>query len=304
MTAVHGPRGSSASRSPARTGRRGHWFREVGWRYLVALVALAFAVLPILFIISAALNPTGSLQSSTVVPRGASLLNFHKLLNGSGGPFIDWYTNSLLVSVVTTVAAVFLGAAAAYCFSRFRFHGRRNLMVGLLLIQMFPALLAIVALYLIFTEIGGIFPAFGLNTSWGLILAYLGSVLGGNVWLLKGYFDTVPRELDESARVDGATHAQVYFRIILPLVRPILATVGMLTFVSTFGEYFLASVFLTDPTRKTLAVGLEGLLTGQRNANFGVFCAGSLLAALPVLLLYLALQRFLVGGLTSGSVKG
>lgn len=290
---------------PIRLGSaKGSWFSQVGWRYLVALVALVFAIFPVLFIVSAALNPAGSLQSTTIIPTGATLDNFKALFTTSGLEFTQWYFNSILISVLTAVVQVLVGACAAFAFSRYRFRGRRSFMLGLLLLQMFPSLLALVAMYLIFIKIGGIFPAIGLNTPWALILAYLGGSLGGNVWLLKGYFDTVPKELDESARVDGASHAQIFFGIILPLVRPILATVGLLTFVGVYSEFLLASVFLTSTNKQTLAVGLYGLISAQRNANFGVFCAGSLLASLPVLILYLSLQRFLVDGAISGAVKG
>ncbi|BEP13023.1 ABC transporter permease subunit [Acidothermaceae bacterium B102] len=302
-TAATSPAASSAK--PIVLGSaKGSWFSQVGWRYLVAVLALAFAIFPALFIVSAALNPAGSLQSTNLIPSGATLKNFKALFDTTGLDFTQWYVNSLLISIVTAVAQVFIGACAAFAFSRYRFRGRRTFMLALLLLQMFPSLLALVAMYLIFIKIGGIFPAIGLNTPWALILAYCGGVLGGNVWLLKGYFDTVPKELDESARVDGASHAQVFFGIILPLVRPILATVGLLTFVAIYSEFLLASVFLTSTSKQTLAVGLYGLIAAQRNANFGVFCAGSLLASLPVLILYLSLQRFLVGGLTSGAVKG
>lgn len=297
--------GTDPPAGPVNLGSaKGSWWSQVGWRYGVGLLALAFAVLPILFIISAAFNPAGTLQSTSIIPSGASLENFRTLLNTPGRSFGTWYLNSLIVSGATAVATVLLGATAAYSFSRYRFAGRRKFMLGLLLLQMFPSLLALVALYLIFIQIGDVFSLIGLNTTIGLVLAYLGGVMGSNVWLLKGYFDTVPKDLDESARVDGASHAQIYFGIVLPLVTPILATVALLSFVGAYSEFLLASIFLSDGSKQTLAVGLYGLISGQRNANFGEFCAGALLAALPVLALYLGLQRFLVGGLTSGSVKG
>ncbi len=308
MTATTDNTATTSSTAPDQPivlgSAKGSWFAQVGWRYLIALIALAFAIFPALFIVSAALNPAGSLQSTSLIPTNASFKNFTALFNTSGLDFTDWYLNSLLICIVTAAAQVFIGACAAFAFSRYRFSGRRPFMLALLLLQMFPSLLALVAMYLIFIKIGGIFPSIGLNTPWALILAYCGGVLGGNVWLLKGYFDTVPKELDESARVDGASHAQIFFGIILPLVRPILATVGLLTFVGIYSEFLLASVFLTSTNKQTLAVGLYGLISAQHNSNFGVFCAGSLLASLPVLALYLSLQRFLVGGLTSGAVKG
>jgi arabinogalactan oligomer/maltooligosaccharide transport system permease protein len=169
---------------------------------------------------------------------------------------------------------------------------------------MFPIFLAIVTIYLIFTNITELYPAIGFNTPWSLVLLYMGGALGVNTWLIKGFFDTVPKELDESAKVDGASHTTTFFRIILPLVTPILAVVGVLSFIGVVNEFLIASVFLTESDSKTLAVGLFGLISGERNANFGVFAAGTLLTAIPTVILFFSLQRYIVGGLTSGAVKG
>jgi arabinogalactan oligomer/maltooligosaccharide transport system permease protein len=185
-----------------------------------------------------------------------------------------------------------------------RFAGRRVGLLALLLIQMFPQFLAIVTIYLMFTTISDYWPAFGFNTRWGLVLLYLGGALGVNTWLMKGFLDTVPRELDESARMDGASHAQTYFQIIVPLVAPILAVTGLLVFIATINEFLMANVFLKDPESKTLAVGLYGLIAGERDNNFGIFCAGSLLTAIPTLVVFQILQRYIVSGLTAGAVKG
>jgi arabinogalactan oligomer / maltooligosaccharide transport system permease protein len=169
---------------------------------------------------------------------------------------------------------------------------------------MFPQFLAIVTLYLMFSTISDYYPRIGFNTPWSLILLYMGGALGVNTWLMKGFLDTIPNDLDESARVDGATHAQIFFGIILPLITPILAVTGLLGFIGYVNEFLIANVFLTDPSSKTLAVGLWGLVAGERNNNFGVFAAGSLLAAIPTVALFQILQRFIVGGLTTGAVKG
>jgi arabinogalactan oligomer/maltooligosaccharide transport system permease protein len=177
-------------------------------------------------------------------------------------------------------------------------------LLGLLLIQMFPQFLAIVTLYLMFTTITDYYPRIGFNTPWSLIILYLGGALGVNTWLMKGFLDTIPKDLDESARVDGATHAQIFFGIILPLITPILAVTGLLGFIGYVNEFLIANVFLTDPESKTLAVGLFGLVAGERNNNFGVFAAGAVLAAIPTVVLFQILQRFIVGGLTTGAVKG
>ena len=160
------------------------------------------------------------------------------------------------------------------------------------------------ALYVTFVAVGDVLPALGLNSPWGLILAYLGGAMGANVWLLKGYFDTVPRELDEAAKVDGASHARIFFTMTLRLVMPILVTVFMVSFVGLFSEFLLASIFLRDIDTQTLGVGLYGMTIGKEaNSLFGQFSAGALLASVPTVLLYLAFQKQLVGGLTQGSVK-
>lgn len=289
---------TESDRGPVRR-RGGLW-----WRYLLALISLVFALFPIVFIISAALNPSGSLSTTQLSPTGFSWANFQALFDDPSRPYARWYVNSLVIAVVASVISVFIGACAAYAFSRLRFPGRRSGLMILLMLQMFPAVLAFVGLYITFTRVGEVLPAFGLNTRPGLILAYLGGAMGANVWLLKGYFDTVPRELDEAAMVDGASHARIFFTMTLRLVTPILVTVFMLSFVGTYGEFMLASIFLTDVDSQTLGVGLYGMTVGdQRNALFGEFAAGSLLASIPVIVLYLAFQRQLIGGLTKGSVK-
>jgi arabinogalactan oligomer/maltooligosaccharide transport system permease protein len=137
-----------------------------------------------------------------------------------------------------------------------------------------------------------------------MILVYLGGALGVNTWLIKGFFDTVPRELDQSAMIDGATHAQIFFKIMLPLVAPILAVGGLLAFIGSINEFLIANVFLTNTTSKTLAVGMFGLISGERNNNFGMFCVGSLLTAIPTVVVFQLLQRYIVHGLTAGAVKG
>ncbi|GAB3871703.1 sugar ABC transporter permease [Terrabacter terrigena] len=299
-TRVEAETGRSTPASPRRSGLGG----SVWWRHLLGLVALAWALFPILFIWSAATNPSGTLNTASLWPSGFSTANFEALFSDSSRPFWSWYKNSMIISFVGAIGAVFIGACAAFAFSRLRFKGRRGGMMFLLLTTFFPALLAIVAMYIIFAGIGDALPSFGLNTLTGLILAYLGGALGANVWLLKGYFDTVPRELDEAAIVDGASHVRIFFTMTLRLVMPILVTVFMLVFVGLYGEFMLASVFLTDVETQTLGVGLYGMTLGNdANTLFGRFTAGALLGSIPVMLLYLAFQKQLVGGLTTGSVK-
>ncbi len=275
------------------------------WRHAFLLCVVAFALLPVVFVFSAALNPLGTLGSSEIIPTGASFDNFVKLFSDPDHSFGRWMFNSVMLALVSAFASVFLGICAAYAFSRMRFAGRRVGLLAIMLIQMFPQFLAIVAIFIIFTQVTELFPPFGFDSIWGLLLLYLGGALGVNTWLMKGFLDTVPKELDESATVDGASHAQIFFRIILPLVSPILAVVALLAFVGTMNEFLMANIFLRSDDTKTLAVGMFGLLgPDNRNVNFGAFAAGTLLTAIPTVSLFYWLQKYITSGLTLGAVKG
>lgn len=287
---------------PSRVGaRRRRWLLEVGWKYLVALVILFYAMFPLLYVISAALNPRGSLAASNQLFGVFDLANFASL---SGTSYWTWYGNTLIVSGASAVGAVLMGAAAAYAFSRFRFRGRRPGLTALLIIQMFPQALAFVAIFLMLLALGEVFPALGLNSKIALICVYLGGALGVNTFLMYGFFNTIPMELDESAKIDGATHAQVFWRIIMPLVTPILAVVALLAFIASFGDYIISKIVLVSQDNWTLAVGMYQWVSNQLASNWGLFAAGAVLAAIPVLALFLGLQRYIIGGLTAGSVKG
>ncbi|NHT17166.1 ABC transporter permease subunit [Cellulomonas sp. IC4_254] len=291
------------ARSPelhtAVRGRR--WWSEIGWRHVVGVVMIAICLLPLLYVLSASLNPGGTLTGSNQLFRTVSLENYTEL--GPRG-YYRWAVNSLVVSTTTAVGTVLMGAAAAYAFSRFRFRGRRAGLTTLLLVQMFPQMLAFVALFLLLLSLSEVFPAIGLNTQLGLICVYLGGALGVNTFLMYGFFNTVPREIDEAAKIDGASHAQIFWTIILRLVAPILAVVGLLSFISSYGEFIIAKVVLQRPERFTLALGLYNWAADERNARWGIFAAGAVIAAIPVVLLFLFLQKYIVGGLTAGSVKG
>lgn len=313
MTDIQGPLAGATVVTDRKRRRRGgdpapkvkmsanRWFREIGWRHLVGVVAVIWALFPVSYLVSAALNPLGNVVTSTLIPQTFSLTNFTQLLDEQ--PFGTWARNSIIVCVVVVFVQLLFSALAAYAFSRFRFTGRRGGLLALLLIQMFPQFLAAVALYLMFTDLGAVIPAIGLDTLAGYILMMCGGSLG-QVWLIKGFFDSIPMSLDEAAMIDGASHVQVFFRIILPLVRPILAVCGLLVFVGVIGEFLMASIFLRDSGNKTLATGLYGLIDADRSNNLGVFAAGSIMTAIPVVLLFLYLQRFIVGGITAGGVKG
>jgi arabinogalactan oligomer/maltooligosaccharide transport system permease protein len=279
----------------------GRWFTELGWRHLVGVIAVVYAAFPLVYVLSAALAENGTLTGSNALFQNVSTANFDDL---NVTLFWTWMGNTLQIAIATAVGTVLMGAAAAYAFSRFRFSGRRTGLTSLLIIQMFPQMLAFVAIFLLLLSLGNVVPALGLNSKLALICVYLGGALGVNTFLMYGFFNTVPRELDEAAKIDGATHTQIYWTIILRLVSPILAVVALLSFISTYGEFIIARIVLSSERNWTLAVGLYGWVSSLKEANWGLFTAGAVLSALPVLALFLFLQRYIVGGLTAGSVKG
>ena len=288
----------------AITGKR--WGQEVGWRHIVGVLAVIYCLVPLIYVVSVALTPRATLTGGLFKNFQFSTMfeNFTALGTGKYSVFWSWILNSLIVSSVTAVGTVLMGAAAAYAFSRFRFRGRRGTLTGLLLIQMFPQMLAFVALFLLLLGLQDVFPALGLNSKLGLICVYLGGALGSNTFLLYGFFNSIPRELDEAAEIDGASHAQTFWTIIMPLVLPVLAVVGLLSFISSFGDFVIARVVLQTQDQYTLAVGMYAWASDARNAPWGIFAAGAVIAAVPVVLLFQYLQKYIVSGLTAGAVKG
>lgn len=288
---------------PRRRGF-GAWFRDNGWRHVVAIVACAFAIFPLLYVLSASLNPRGTLTGSNQLFSAIGIDSYVRILTDPQIPYVQWFLNTLLIAVVTGALMVFIGACAAYAFSRMRFTGRRVGLTTIVVVQMFPQLLAVVAIFLLMTSIGDWFPAIGLNTISGVILIYLGGALGVNTYLMYGFFNTIPTEIDEAARIDGAGHARIFFTIILRLAAPILAVVGLLSFIGIVNEFVIASVVLIDTDKQTLVVGLTKLVSNPRYADWSGFAAGAVMAAIPVVVLFLLLQRYIVGGLTAGATKG
>ncbi|MDX1662884.1 MAG: sugar ABC transporter permease [Candidatus Promineifilaceae bacterium] len=276
--------------------------RSLILRLLLSLFLILFAIFPVIWIISAAINPVASLSTQRLIPENASLDNFRNLMDTY--PFLTWWWNSIKISTISTVGSVFITTLAAYAFSRFRFRGRRTMLQTILLIQVFPGMLAMIAIFLLVLEIGYNIPWLGLDTHAGLIMVYLGGAMGINIWLMKGFFDSIPRAIDESAMVDGASHWQIFWILIFPLVRPILVVVAILTFIGTYGDFVLARILLKSQDQITLMVGLFTFTSGQFAQQWGLFAAGALIGALPIMVIYLLLQDYIVGGLTQGAVKG
>jgi len=312
MTTIEQTVEAPAERIARRPRRTRPKFKDTWWRHLVGILALLFALFPLAYIVSASFSSTPTLTGARLIPRHITLDNFRTLFNthtsGSSNyasaHYLHWMLNTILVATSVAILSVMLSAFAAYAFSRFRFRGRRFGMLALLLIQMFPQLLLVVAIYLIVLHTGDVFSALGLNHLTALIVVYLGGAMGVNTWLMKGFFDTIPRELDESARVDGATPAQVFWGVVLPLAAPVLAVIALISFVSTINEFVIASAILQTPDHFTIGVGMQNYIDQKYAEHWGPFAAGVLIAAIPVVALFVFLQRYIVSGLTAGSVKG
>jgi arabinogalactan oligomer/maltooligosaccharide transport system permease protein len=244
------------------------------------------------------------LKITSFIPDEFSLVNYKKLFNDPTIPYLVWMKNTVIISSAVAVLSVVIGASAAFAFSRLKFKGKKTGIQFLFLVQMFPAILALSAVYVIMERVYKFAPAFGLGTQPGLLLVYLGGAMGVNIWLLKGFVDSIPIELDEAAKVDGATPMQTYWQIFIPLAAPILAVVSLLSFIGTFNEFILARLFLVDMNSRTVAVGLQGFIGGQYADNWGAFAAGSIIASVPIVIIFLSLQKYIISGLTAGSVKG
>ena len=281
------------------------WLRKIFWRHLVGILVVAFSVFPLIWMISGAFDVTGQISTQKLIPTHKGLDNFVQLFSNSSKPFFIWARNSMVIAISASAMQVGIGALAAYTLSRHRFRGRKLTLSTILIVQMFPQLLAATSLFLIINTFGKSFIFLGLGHQLPLILVFGGSALGVNTWMLKSFFDTLPTEIDEAAKIDGADHFEIFRKIIVPLAAPIFVVTFLLSFIAILNEYLITSVILgLDGNKMTVAVGLQQFIYGQYGKNWGPFTAGALLATIPVLTLFIFLQKHLVSGLVSGSTKG
>jgi len=269
-------------------------------RILLYFLLLGFTILvlyPILNVVSISLRPADRLLSTSlrIIPDGATISAYRTLFLET--PFLLWFFNSIIISVTVTLTGVALAATAGYSFSRFNFYGKKAALLGLLVTQMFPPTMLLLPMYIMLLKLHLI------NSYLGIIVIYSSTALPFCVWQMKGYYDTIPFSLEESARIDGCTRWQAFRRIVLPLAAPALVITALFSFMTAWAEYIVAAQVLQDTSLFTLPLGLKQFESSM-STQWGLYAAGSLIVSVPAVALFLFLSRWLVSGLTLGSVKG
>lgn len=278
--------------------------------FLIGLCALV--IFPLLMVLSISLRP-GHFATGSLIPETISFEHWKFALGipspGPDGqmikpdlPVLRWLWNSVKVATLSATVALFLSTTAAYAFARMRFAGKKMALMSLMLMQMFPAVLALVAIHSIFSRIGHAFPAIGVDSHWSLVLAYSGGI-ALHIWTIKGFYETIPGEIEEAATVDGATPWQAFWRVLLPMAVPILMVVFLLAFIGAINEYPQASILLRTQPNLTMAVGSKQFLYAQKWL-WGDFAAAAILSGLPISVVFILAQRWMISGLTSGANKG
>ncbi len=273
--------------------------------HLLLIICVGMTVMPVVLVFFSSLKESSTLISTSLIPKFSelSLVNYKRLLTET--PFLRWVWNTVVVSALSSIIAIIVTALAGYAFSRFKFFGRKNGLMAMILLQMFPAAMAMVAIFSMLQYLGDLTGGLvGLDSLLGLALVYIGAGIPFNTWMIKGYVDSLPKELEESALIDGAGTTKTFTRIILPLMGPILAVVAIFNFISPYSDFIFPSVVIFDENKYTLAVGMQSFISGNFSTNWSLFTAGSILGAIPIMVLFFVLQGFLVEGLTKGAVKG
>ena len=275
--------------------RRNLWISRI-----VIWVLLAITLFPLVSIITASLSKGNYFMQDSFFPKEITFENYIGLFSGEstkGGDFPIWIKNSLILCTSVALVQIVLTGTAAYAFSRMRFKGRKNGLMALLLLQMFPSMMTISAIYFI------LFKFNLIDNLYALILIFAGGS-AYNIWLLKGYFDSLPIELDEAAMVDGASHWQVFTKIILPLSLPMLVVMFLFSFIGTYSEYIISAVALKSPENYTVSLGLRQFINNQFSANWTKFAAAAVLSSLPIVIISMLSQKYIQKGLVAGAVKG
>ena len=270
---------------------------RLGLTWLVIGFVSLLIIYPLVWTVGASLNHGNSLMSSSIIPKNISFEHYAALFNGQVD-YVTWYWNSMKISFFTMVLTLIFVSFTAYSFSRFRFVGRKNGLVLFLLLQMIPQFSALIAIFVLSQMLGLV------NSHLALVLIYVGGMIPMNTYLMKGYIDAIPRDMDESARMDGAGHFRIFCEIIMPLSKPIIAVIALFSFTGPLGDFILSTTILRTPDQFTLPIGLYNLVSMKMGASYTTYAAGAVLISVPVALLFLWLQKFFVSGLTAGGSKG
>jgi arabinogalactan oligomer/maltooligosaccharide transport system permease protein len=265
-------------------------------RHAVLLAFVAVSVYPVLNVLSISLRPGNRLRSTdlAIVPADWTLDNYTQLFTDQ--PFLRWLGNSLVVATLVTVTGVALASIGGYAFSRFRFVGRRSLLVAILTTQMFPVTMLLLPLYLLVAKLGL------LNNYFGLMIFYTSTALPFCIWQMKGFYDTIPASLEDAARVDGCSQMETFWRVTLPLAVPGIVITALFSFMAAWSEYMVAAQVMQDEAMFTLPLGIRSFQASM-STQWGLYAAASMLVSIPVVIVFLALSRYLVSGLTLGAVK-
>jgi len=275
----------------------------IALKYTAALVLIVFAAIPFFWILSTSFNAARSLLGASLFPSVLTVNNYRDLLGNTSLSFGKWMLNSFKVSSVSVVCIVLLTCISAYALSRFRFAGKRGVMMGIIIMNIFPGILAMVAIYVMMQQFGNYLPFIGLNTHGGLICVYVAGSMSINVLMVKSYMDSISTELDESAIIEGASHLQVFWKIIFPIIKPMVITVAILAFMATYGDFVIANLLLKGNEKVTVMVGIYQFTQQRFDTNWGIVTAGTVLAAIPAVILFFMSQKYIISGLTLGAVK-
>lgn len=264
--------------------------------YALLIFISAIILAPVIWIVGSSLNPGTSLFSSSIFPKEPTLRHYKDLFTETD--YKLWYINTLKIATINMILSVILTTLTAYVFSRFRFKGRKVTIITMLILQMFPAFMSMTAIYVLLYRLNL------LNTHLGLILVYASGQIPYNTWLCKGYYEGIPKSLDEAAKIDGATNMMVFTKIIIPLAKPIITFVAITNFIGPWFDFIFPQLVLRSSSKKTLALGLFEWIQKNQNTYFTRFAAGSILVAIPVTLLFMYLQKYIIAGLSAGANKG
>ena len=264
--------------------------------YLIFLIVSVFVIYPLVYVVSGAFAPGNSLASLDIVPfkNGITFEHFVELFTKND--YGRWFLNTLLIAVETSAATVVISSLSAYVFSRFTFRFKKSFLMSLLILQIFPSFVGMIAIYVILLRIGG------LDTLWGLVLVYTAGNIPYNTWMVKNYMDTVSKSLDEAARIDGASHFRVFAQIIMPVAKPIITFLAITSFTAPWMDFIFPKMVLRSPENQTLALGLFAFVSDKKN-EFTVFAAGSLLVSIPFVIFFLVTQRTLISSFGGAAVK-